>query len=475
MTEEPRPEVPQRARDTALARRRRLAVAVAVGAAVIAAGGMAASGWVQSPAQAAADTSPPAPSAVTAPVERKVLRSTTVVRGTFSSGRAVAARPVSVAATATSDPTGTLLVTGVFTRPGRPAPAGRALLEYSGRPVFALPGAIPAYRDLSPGDRGKDVDQLQRALRSLGHGTGADAAGRFGSGTAGALGKLYRAMGYEPPLAAPGAKAQAEDTGTGTAPSLDTAATGPARPPTSTGTGRGGGATSDPSLALAPTAAPAVRDAVAQPMLPASEVVYVPGLPARVVSVPVRVGDSVDGPVITLARSGMTLVGRLDPAQAGLVTEGLAVTVLSETTGAEQRGTVDSVGKPVTPAPGGKPGAGTGAEGSGTGDTAPDKDPTALTPHVPLTIKPTRPWDDALAGQDVRITITSAATDGPVLAVPLAAVSAGADTRTTVTVLTGRTEQRTVEVKAGVSADGMVAVTPVNGGLRAGDQVVVGR
>jgi multidrug efflux pump subunit AcrA (membrane-fusion protein) len=92
-----------------------------------------------------------------------------------------------------------------------------------------------------------------------------------------------------------------------------------------------------------------------------------------------------------------------------------------------------------------------------------------------LTIRPAKSWSTRFAGQDVRITITAAATSGRVLAVPEAAMSSGADTRTTVTVVDGAGRQRTVQVEAGVSADGMVQVTPLHGGLAAGDDVVVGR
>jgi hypothetical protein len=196
-------------------------------------------------------------------------------------------------------------------------------------------------------------------------------------------------------------------------------------------------------------------------MVPSSEAVFVPALPARVVSVPVRVGDAVKGPVITLARGGMTLTGMLDPAQGGLVTPGLKAEVLSEATGAHAAGTVESVGTLVTPGDG------------KSGDTA--SSGGATSPYLPLTIRPAKSWSTRFAGQDVRITITAAATSGRVLAVPEAAMSSGADTRTTVTVVDGAGRQRTVQVEAGVSADGMVQVTPLHGGLAAGDDVVVGR
>jgi multidrug efflux pump subunit AcrA (membrane-fusion protein) len=78
---------------------------------------------------------------------------------------------------------------------------------------------------------------------------------------------------------------------------------------------------------------------------------------------------------------------------------------------------------------------------------------------------------------NLRVTITAAATDGEVLVVPLAAVSSAADGSTRVSIL-GSANGSPVEVAvtAGLSADGFVAIEPVEpGSLAAGDLVVVGR
>jgi membrane fusion protein, multidrug efflux system len=59
--------------------------------------------------------------------------------------------------------------------------------------------------------------------------------------------------------------------------------------------------------------------------------------------------------------------------------------------------------------------------------------------------------------------------------VPISAVSTGTDGVTTVTTLVG-IETRRVSVHVGVSADGYVAVVPLNGAsLHPGDRVVVGQ
>jgi multidrug efflux pump subunit AcrA (membrane-fusion protein) len=93
----------------------------------------------------------------------------------------------------------------------------------------------------------------------------------------------------------------------------------------------------------------------------------------------------------------------------------------------------------------------------------------------PMLVTPTEsPLDERLAGADVRLTVEAAATEGEVLVVPLTAVYNGADGNTAVLkLLPGGTQQR-ITVTAGVSGDGFVAVTPVDGALQAGDLVVVG-
>jgi len=55
---------------------------------------------------------------------------------------------------------------------------GSVALTVSGRPVFVLQGAQPAYRDLGPGAVGDDVRQLQESLARLGFDPGHDSGQR---------------------------------------------------------------------------------------------------------------------------------------------------------------------------------------------------------------------------------------------------------------------------------------------------------
>jgi hypothetical protein len=82
---------------------------------------------------------------------------------------------------------------------------------------------------------------------------------------------------------------------------------------------------------------------------------------------------------------------------------------------------------------------------------------------------------ELLRDANVRVTIPVKSTNGKVLAVPVAALSAGPDGSSRIEVLRdGKTEL--VPVTVGLSADGYAEVRPAGDAkLVAGDQVVVGR
>ncbi|MFI0264544.1 HlyD family efflux transporter periplasmic adaptor subunit [Streptomyces sp. NPDC017056] len=390
-----RPAAGERAgsRRTGLAGRRRALVIVVTGSLALGALGLGAAAVVKSPAQVAADTAPPPRDTLTAPVERQTLSRTFVTRGSV-----VAAQTVDVAA---GDPAGEdagrAVVTKVNAKTGDRVTAGRVLLEVSGRPVFALPGALPAYRDLKAGARGKDVAQLQRALTAVGHSTGADEAGSFGAGTRRAVTALYAAAGYEPAAGA---------------------------------------------------------------LVPMSEVVYLNGQPARVDAVTAKVGADAGDKLMTLSAGALLVTGEVAPHERELVKPGRQVRILAESTGQQAVGKVVSVAGTPTVRKGG-PGSGDEEQQGGGSYT--------------VEIKPDRPLPADLAHQDVRLTIAAATSDGKVLSVPSSAVSAGADGRTTVTVREADGSDRRVEVRVGMSGDGVVEVAPAGGArLAEGEQVVVG-
>jgi Tfp pilus assembly protein PilX len=483
--------------------RRRWVAAVAVGSTLLAVAGFAASQVIKSPAQAAADTEPPAADVLTAPVERRVLKETVVLRGTVAAGESVTVTPVASGEEGAAEPVVTKLPVGA----GDTVRAGQVLLEVSGRPVIALPGRLPVYRDLKPGAKGDDVAQVQKALRDLGHGTGSDASGTFGPGTKAALQSFYAGLGYDPrdavdddgeavesaeqgvraaeraleqaqsaaDAASSAAAAPAPSVSPGTEGSGSTGATGSGSGGADSSGGSGSGSSGGDAEArravewaqedLA-TARQALADAqaAAGPMLPAGEVVFLPGFPARVDSVSARVGAPVTGGVMTVSAGQLVVQGYLQERQKGLVRAGQPVEILAERTGRTVAGKVRSVSETLD--------EGQEQDGAATEGTDAERAPAAAQGY-PVVVEPGKPLDRSLAGQEVRLTVEAGSTDGKALVVPVTAVSVGPDGKSAVTVVAADGTQRRVQVRAGTQGDGYVEVVPVGGGRLAPGALVV--
>lgn len=132
----------------------------------------------------------PVEDAVFVTVEEGRLTSRVVTRGNV-----IAASPTTVTVTeAPPDRDPVLTSVPVI---GAAVNEGDVLYELSGRPVIALMAAVPAYRDLRPGDTGPDVAGLQAVLQRLQlYSKSVD--GTYGVSTAAALAGLYASRGYEP-------------------------------------------------------------------------------------------------------------------------------------------------------------------------------------------------------------------------------------------------------------------------------------
>lgn len=142
----------------------------------------------QSPEQAAANARPPRDTPVLVSVELRRLDKTLVFRCAPRASYHVAVDvPVL--------PGDYLPIITAIGTSGTVA-EGTVLLEVSHRPVFALAGALPAYRTLGPGDFGPDVKQLQRALVRLG--LKPETNGRYGLMTQASVRRLYERRGYSP-------------------------------------------------------------------------------------------------------------------------------------------------------------------------------------------------------------------------------------------------------------------------------------
>ena len=154
-------------------------------------------GQIRSPAQIAAETSAPDPSAITVPVEQRVLSSDVIVRGTVRYG---SPQPVVLATSESKQSNASTSPTDIVTtapRRGARVGEGSVAMTISGRPVFALRGAQASHRDLGPGKRGPDVLQLETALNRMGFFPG-KIDGRYDGETGSAVASFYEKRGWEP-------------------------------------------------------------------------------------------------------------------------------------------------------------------------------------------------------------------------------------------------------------------------------------
>jgi peptidoglycan hydrolase-like protein with peptidoglycan-binding domain len=572
------------ARAAVVGRNRALTVGIAavVGSAAVSWG---AASRIRSPAEEAARTAPPEPSAITAPVEKRVLSTEVVIRGTVRYG---APQNVILPISAAKKSGGLITVPPVKNKELK---EGDVALTTSGRPVFVLQGQQPAYRDMGPGASGDDVRQLEEGLARLGFNPGA-ADGIFDGRTGAAVAAWYLRSGYTPfgptedqllllraeatemvqaqseilvaeeaaatarhdvglaqqkvlisrtpAQAAPlpggpdaAARARAEQTRVSAttrvankqralqqAQQAERAAQARMeearrrQPPpsqqeyaalsrdareasnrvtqvqeelaaaqealTALGDQTTTANTIDPSVIQQARVDAATADAdvdkaraalafaqrrlglMQQKMtrfgtsavkygiaVPADEVLFLPTLPVRVDDAKLKAGDEVVGPVMTVTNSQLVIDSALSRDDAKLVRQGAPVALRAPDLGVDGTGTVTQVA--TTP---------------GTNGVDPQRFYMEVTPHDVAS---------SLLGASVVQTIAVESTEGEVLAVPVAAVSAGADGVTRVEVQGPNGELRPVTVTPGLSAKGMVAVTPVGGNLAPGDLVVVGR
>ncbi|MER5205077.1 peptidoglycan-binding domain-containing protein [Streptomyces sp. NPDC002825] len=464
--------------------------AIALGAVCATLGGLGATLLVKSPAQAAAEAAAPPPTVLTAPVEHRVLKSSVITRGEVVAEQMVEVTPRGAAGEGGAGP----VITKIPVRPGDTVRAGQVLMEVSGRPVFTLEGTLPVYRDLRPGATGDDVQQLQRALRKLGHETAPDAAGSFGAGTKSALNSLYASLGYDPIPAHgeegdPVAEARlrvtsseraledaedavnthdAADTKGASAAASDADPAGTASAASSDGdSGRLQKsvlrAREDLSAARKALAA---AEAASGPTLPAAEVVFLKSFPARVNAVLARAGGEATGTAMTLSSGRLVVQAYVPEYQKDLIRPGHMAEIYSEVTGTSAKGKVTSVtDKRLTASQG----QGEGSGSKGDGSEAPPQGGTGWL----VEITPGTPLKADLTGQDVRVTVIAASTDGKALVVPITAISSGADGRTTVTVVETDGDRRQVEIRTGTEGDGFVAVTPTAAGSLAKDDRVI--
>jgi len=499
---------------------RRITLVVALVLVVAAAGG----GWlagsrIKSSAQIANEAEPPEPSLITVEVARTVISNDVITRGTVRFDEPV---KVNAPTLAVSD-----MASVVTWAPnvGDELAEGSVLVEIAGRPTFALQGDLPLFRTVKPGDTGEDIEQFQTALERLGFDPG-EIDGKYGKSTEEAVEKFYESHEYEPippaetllnqvetqkgtvETAKTAYDAAVKQRADATAAQKDEAAkkknvdtakaaltaaqkrqqqaeggTHPdtGKPPTDEETAALNAAVADAegkvssaeaahreaSEKAAGLGAPRAADAEKKTLdgareelaklqaqvgtpVPSGEFMFFKAFPIRVDVVNVNRGGVASGELMTVSGSRLAVDSSVTVEEAGLLKEGDPVTIELSRIDVEIGGTISKI-----------------ADRPGTNNVAAHE--------VYIEILPDEIRSE-LNNANVKITIPVAArsTEGDVLAVPVSALSATAGGDTIVTVEADDKTVRTVKVKPGLTASGLVEVTPTEGELTEGERVVVG-
>jgi hypothetical protein len=185
----------------------------------------------------------------------------------------------------------------------------------------------------------------------------------------------------------------------------------------------------------------------AESPVPMDEIVFIPSFPVRVEEIKVKIGDAAAGPILGVTNNQLAIDSSLPLAEAPLVKPGMAVAIDEPALGLQASGIVSRVAD--TP----------GTDGA---------DGYHIYFEVLVDETPVR-----LEGVSLRLTIPVESTGGTVTVVPVSALFLAADGTSRLQVEhNGNLEL--MEVKPGLSADGFVEVTPVDGTLSAGQLVLVG-
>lgn len=490
----------------AVFRRNRTLWIVAAAAVLSLVAGLLLGRFLVSPADAAATAEVPAAGLVTVPVEFGRLSNDVTIRGEVAY-----ADPVEVRID-TSSVSGAAVVTGQVPEEGAELSAESIALEVAGRPVIVLPGELPAYRTLQVGVSGPDVVQFKTAARSVGLDAGDPADPLFGVEAANAVASLYTNVGYSAPASEEGSDEnllaaresvrsaeqgliaaqndlavtpvgataveilEADNAVAGARRELAAAQGADPQDPLQIGASAdalklaelrrqqiGADRTDAPQRAAVDAASVqlaaaqeelARAEVAALPALPPGEVLYLTELPRRVDAVTAQRGTVLDGPAMTVSGATLGMSGSAAEADARLLK-------------VDDKASFDLPDGTAHPATITAVAPGEGDTQRWTVDLLPD-------PLSPEQIR-------ELQGSNVRVSIAVGATDGEVLSVPYAALTAGPGGETRVEVTEGdpregeETTTRLVVVRSGLATPGAVEVTPIDGDLEQGDLVVVGR
>ncbi|HMR48303.1 MAG TPA: hypothetical protein PKE40_04145 [Arachnia sp.] len=429
--------------------------------------GVGATFFIKSPAQQAAEREAPPPTTLTEPVQLGT------VQQTLTAAVTVERLSTTTMATRAGD-----VVTGIPVANGATVEAGSVALEIGGRPVIALPGPLAHYRDIAPNASGPDVTQLIAALGALGLDTGSEES--FGAQTQAAVRELYDRLGYAPATTGTEELAAANQAVTDAERGLRDAKRARQQAKTLLERARRAlpaDATEQDKLARrdaisdaefsAEDAQTAVADAEAAlkrtqetasaarrsagVTVPATELVFVPAFPATA-EVSATLGASAGGDAVRLVSGPLVGVATVPESEGRDLAKDQAATIIA-TDGQDAPASVTLL------------------EIQQATDERSQQPITVW--RVVLTPDPALP--DAELGRELRARVQVRASDAEVLHVPVTAVSTAMDGTAQVSVLRGDGERSTVAVTTGLEGDGRVQVTPAEeGGLREGDQVIIG-
>jgi peptidoglycan hydrolase-like protein with peptidoglycan-binding domain len=183
--------------------------------------------------------------------------------------------------------------------------------------------------------------------------------------------------------------------------------------------------------------------------VPRSEVMFLPQVPLRVNRVLVAVGDPATTPVMEVSGATLVVDGAVSAAERPLVTVGQHVRIDDEALGIALDGQISEL-----------------ADEPGTNDVGAGRYSVRV---IPIGGDPQR-----LQGLNARVTVPVETTEREVLAVPLAALSAGPDGLARVQRVADDGTVAQVAVIVGLIAQGYAQVEGIDADLAAGDQVVVG-
>ena len=181
--------------------------------------------------------------------------------------------------------------------------------------------------------------------------------------------------------------------------------------------------------------------------VPVDEIAFIPAMPFRVKDIMAHVGDPARGTVMTVTDNQLAIDSSLPLDAALLVKPGMPVSIDEEALGVKASGVVER----VAPTPGTH-----GVDGY----------------HIYFAVRVTKA-STRLEGFSLRLTIPIESSNGVVTVVPISALSLAADGTSRVQIKNNGVLEYMV-VKPGLSANGYVEVTPVEGTLKPGQLVLVG-